>query len=319
MRQFSNVLLVDDDDIVRRRIAITLKREGFEVVEGENGREGLELVQKHCPDYLITDWNMPEMDGRELCEHVRRMDLPHHVHIIFVTAYSESVDIIMALAAGADDYITKPIDTRELVARMDAGTRVLQLERKLRFEASHDVLTGVPNRRTFVEAAEREIARAKRYGSPLSMLFMDIDHFKTVNDSFGHLVGDKVLINIGRVLLDKLRNCDFICRYGGEEFCVLLPETPLQGAMVVAERLRAAIHDTPTTWEGNNSLSVTVSLGVAEYSAGIAADLIRAADSALYEAKNSGRNKVLAASALPDAHCDFSSPQPSDAKIGERC
>jgi two-component system cell cycle response regulator len=289
------VLLVDDDTDVVRLLQHMLQRGGYEVRTAENGDEALAIVAEDCPDYLITDWLMPGMNGIDLCRHVRQLPLPHYVYVVFITGKSSTSDLVEGLAAGADDFLTKPVKQGELFARLQTGQRVLLLERQLRDAMRTDPLTGVSTRRVFDEEAQREFARLTRYNTPLTCAMIDVDFFKRINDTYGHPAGDEVLRQVGRLLRRSTRACDLLCRYGGEEFCLLLPHTTEDAAAQWAERVRQQIAELPIVVQ-REVLHVTASFGLAEAYADTAsvAALVDLADQALLVAKNSGRNRVVA-------------------------
>ena len=299
------ILLAEDDLISRRLFEKILSKEGFTVTSVANGREALDLFRRQFFPIVLTDWQMPEMEGPELCRAIREENPDRYVFIIMLTAKGSKDDIINGLGAGADDYLTKPAHHAELLARIKSGIRFLELERSLKAAVDEihlmsitDPLTGIYNRGYINERLPQEIRRAKRYGRDLSLLLCDIDHFKNVNDSYGHLVGDAVLKTFAQCLTDTIRQeVDWAGRYGGEEFLVVLPETDHAGAMVLAERLRknaAACH----TRLDDGTIPVTASFGVTGFSPieiqepVKAETLLQEADRRLYEAKASGRNQV---------------------------
>jgi len=248
------------------------------------------------------------MDGISLCKAVRAMPFDGYVYTLLLTARDSKEHIIAGLEAGADDYLTKPIHEAELVARLNTGRRILNLEQSLRAASQEnrrlsitDALTSAFNRRHLMEQLPREVDRCRRYGHELSVLLCDIDHFKRVNDSFGHSVGDTVL----KLFVERIRSLtrgttDWIARFGGEEFVIVLPETPYQGGLAAAEKICAAIAATPS-----GDLAITASFGVAAINLEdgvervLADHLMRRADECLYDAKQAGRNRVVGAQ-LPD-------------------
>jgi diguanylate cyclase (GGDEF)-like protein len=244
---------------------------------------------------------MPGLDGLQLCRAIRAAQLPSYVYILILTGLDSTRDAVTGLKAGADDYVSKPTREEELVARLSAGRRILMLERSLRAANERirlltvtDALIGTFNRRYFDDQLPVAIAHAERYGRPLSLVFVDVDHFKLVNDTHGHRVGDEVLVEIGRRLLASVRAYDWVARYGGEEFAVVLPETDTDAAMILAERLRSSIADQKLSTSVGD-LSVTASFGVASSRtvAAITPDaLVGAADLALYRSKADGRNRA---------------------------
>jgi diguanylate cyclase (GGDEF)-like protein len=246
----------------------------------------------------ILDWSMPQMDGLAVCRAIRsRPD--RYVYAILLTAYDGSADMIAALDAGADDFLTKPFKLGELRARLKAGERVLQLQdhllrsqEVLRHEASHDRLTGLWNRGWLLDELGRELRRNLRERGSVAVVIADVDFFKRINDTHGHSVGDAVLRQIGQRIQSTLRISDSVGRYGGEEFLLLLPRADINGGRDVAERVRAIVAAAPIV-ESSVAVDVTMSLGVACGDPGATEDgLIKAADQALYRAKANGRNRV---------------------------
>jgi two-component system chemotaxis response regulator CheY len=301
-----SILLVDDDLALRRLLARQLRLAGYLVREAGDGAEAYEAILANCPDMLVTDWNMPAIDGPDLCRKVRLAPLPHYLYILMLTAKSESNDLILGIEAGADDFLSKPVKPGELVARLHAGARVIMLEKSLRRLSECDSLTGVLNRRTFQTQMLREWGRASRHSLPLSCVLLDLDFFKKINDEHGHAVGDAALVSVANLLRNECRPTDYICRYGGEEFLVLLTQTDENGAANWAERVREAIAEQVITAPNGKSLRLTVSLGVAQKLADTANPerLIDLADQCLLVAKQSGRNRVVRFSTLHDSLLD---------------
>jgi diguanylate cyclase (GGDEF)-like protein len=294
------ILIAEDDPVSRRLLEATLRKWGYYVNACIDGEAAWQMLQQpDAPSLAILDWMMPGMDGIEVCRAVRQRVEAPYVYVILLTAKHQKTDVIMGLEAGADDYIIKPFDTNELRMRLRAGQRILDLQEELIFareelreQATHDSLTRLWNRAAIYEILQRELERASRTGAPLSILLADVDHFKRVNDSYGHLAGDAVLREIARRMLTALRPYDGIGRYGGEEFLLVLPDCDSAGAVALAERLRVAIGcEAVVLAEG--VIPVTLSLGVATYEGPAEAkSFIAAADGALYRAKNTGRNRV---------------------------
>jgi len=299
------VLLVDDDEIILARLEILLAGAGFEVSTASGGGAALDALQKEFTPIVILDLNMPDMDGLMLCRSIRERTYPGYVYLILLTVQDTEEYILAGLEAGADDYISKRASTAQLVARLRTARRILSLERSLktaleerRRMAMTDVLTGAHNRRYFLRHLNRELKRIGRFGGDLALLLVDIDHFKRINDRYGHGVGDEVLVQFVKRLTAALpRDYDWCARLGGEEFAVVLPQTDLEGAGRVAEKLRAQVAETaiPTS---AGSVPVTTSIGVAvpralPHGAPITVEtLLGQADQALYASKNAGRNRV---------------------------
>lgn len=296
------VLLVDDDRSILRIVAHWLTSEGYQTFQAADGEEALKLIEGDCPDFVLTDWEMPRMDGLELCRRLRQMKLPHYVYVIFLTVKAGLEETVAGLEVGANDFLRKPIEKCELLARMRAGARVLELYRRLSRVAYTDPLTGLLTRRAFYEALGREWERAKRYRLPLSCVMLDIDYFKRINDVHGHAAGDAVLAAVAQQLVRNCRACDLVCRHGGEEFCVLLPETPDLGAAQWAERVRQSMHDLHIDI-GGTPVRVTCSFGTAQRHDDTqnGEQLVDQADQALLVAKRSGRDKVVRYESLAES------------------
>jgi diguanylate cyclase (GGDEF)-like protein len=299
------ILLVEDDLITRRLIARLLRRAGYEVEEAMDGAEALARMQQQFFPILITDWEMPEIDGPTLCRRVRELALEGYVYTLLLTARDTKEHIIAGLESGADDYLTKPLHEAELMARLKTGARIVALEQNLRAANERnrqlsitDALTGAYNRRYFNEQLPSEMERCRRYKHALSIVMGDIDFFKKINDGYGHGAGDEVLGQFVQLTKRSIRTTsDWIARYGGEEFAIVMPETGHAGAMQATEKLRAAIAAEPFATSAGG-IAVTASFGVATLTpdAGAAAQsleqLIAAADSRLYASKHGGRNRV---------------------------
>ncbi len=299
------ILVVDDDSISRIILENLLKKEGFRVKSAKDGEEALEIFKKQYFPIVLTDWMMPKIDGLELCRTLRKIESPGYVFIIIITAKDAKEDIVRGLEAGADDYVSKPFNQAELLARIKTGIRILKLERSLR-EANEkirrlsitDPLTGCYNRGYLMEFLPSEIKRSIRYSHPLSVIMCDIDHFKDVNDTYGHQAGDMVLKEFVGIIKKQIRDgSDWIARYGGEEFLIVLPETDAYRAGTVAERIRRSIEESLID-AGGEKIRITASFGVAGFDPKkkkevVTSDiLIKKADQMLYEAKKEGRNRV---------------------------
>ncbi len=302
-----HVLVVDDDPAARRLVGAIVSSAGHRVSESLDGLQALEAVLEQLPDIVICDWEMPGLNGVEFCRRLRQRELAHYVYVVLLTARSNSTDMIAGLHAGADDFVSKPIDQAVLLARIEAGGRILAMEQKLREASRSDPLTGLLNRRAFHERFTQEWERARRYhGFPLSCVMIDIDYFKRINDAHGHAGGDAVIRRVAEVLCDQCRSSDVACRYGGEEFCILLPETTECEAACWADRARLAISRAPVQLE-KAAANVTVSLGVAEKMNDTTGPekLAELADQALMTAKQTGRDRVVRFSSLRDGMIDL--------------
>jgi diguanylate cyclase (GGDEF)-like protein len=297
------ILLVDDEPTQRLIMARLLKRAGYEVETAGNGREALAKINAGDFQLMITDWEMPEMDGIALCGAMRSTPGKAYIYTILLTARDAIEHVVTGLQAGADDYLTKPVIEPELIARLNTGKRIVTLERSLRAANEDnrrlsitDPLTGAYNRRHLMEQLPREIDRAVRYGRPLSVLMCDVDHFKKINDTHGHLVGDEVLCWFVGVLQQTVRTTDWVARYGGEEFVVVLPETMAVNAVIAAEHLRAEVAAQPFV-SSNGSFPVTASFGASGWGEripqGTTLDALMAkCDAGVYASKAAGRNRV---------------------------
>ncbi|MEA1952658.1 MAG: diguanylate cyclase [Planctomycetota bacterium] len=295
----SEVLVVDDDPAMLRLLSMWLKRAGYAVRVATDGQVAIAEIEKKCPDFVITDWEMPGMDGLQLCHAIRDMNLMQYIYIVFITVRATQAEAIEALETGADDFLAKPVRQNELLARMNSGRRVVELERSLSLLARTDSLTGLMTQRTFFESLTREWDRAKRHKMPLSCVMLDLDFFKRINDTHGHPAGDAVLKAVAKLLYESCRSSDAVCRYGGEEFCVLLPESSEQSAAAWAGRVCEEIRELRIP-AAKRDLRVTASFGAAELSEDIpiAEQLVDRADQALLCAKQSGRDRVVCFSEL---------------------
>ena len=303
-------LVVEDDLSTRLLIKKIVENEGYEVLEAEDGYEGWKIFQKEKDNIYIAllDWMMPKMDGIELCRRIRKASVTHYIYILFLTSKRDIEAIVEGLEAGSDDYMTKPFAREELASRIRVAGRIAVLERKLN-EANKklhvlaitDPLTGLLNRREFLKRLQVEIYRVSRDKKFYSLIMLDIDHFKRVNDTLGHTAGDMVLIEIADRLKAELRPYDLIGRYGGEEFLIGIPGGNSETGRNIAERIRASICKKPFH-AGNKELDISASLGITSAIpegkkkdiSHILDAMIERADSALYRAKNAGRNRVIA-------------------------
>jgi two-component system cell cycle response regulator len=301
------VLIADDDMISRRLLEATLTRWGYEAIVTHDGIEAWDALQKPtAPSLAILDWMMPGMDGVEVCKRVRQRQQEPYIYLLLLTTRGRKEHLIEGLDAGADDYLTKPFDPHELQVRLRAGKRIVTLQAELiearetlRIQATHDPLTGVWNRRAILEVLGNELARSRRDGPPVAVAIADLDHFKRINDTYGHVAGDMALCEAVSRMHALLRPYDAIGRYGGEEFLIVLPGCTAQDALKLAERLRLGISQETMSISGGR-IVVTCSLGLAAsdtIAAPDATSLIRAADAALYRAKAYGRNRLELATA----------------------
>lgn len=295
-----NILVADDEALSRRLLEKTLERAGYDVVAVENGRQALEhLTGPDAPRLALLDWVMPELDGPSVCRAVRKRTDQTYVYMVLLTSKGSKEEIVRGLEAGADDYLTKPFDAEELRARLRVGERILLLEDRLvearenmRFRATHDPLTSVLNRGAVLDLLGREVQRSRRENKSTAILLGDVDHFKEVNDTHGHVLGDEVLAEIASRLVNSVRSYDFVGRYGGEEFLVVLNSCDTTYGPSRAEEIRKSVSISPIqTTKG--SVSVTMSFGIlqtADWGALSLEDLLHETDIALYQAKAAGRD-----------------------------
>ncbi|MGI8906606.1 MAG: diguanylate cyclase [Candidatus Sumerlaeaceae bacterium] len=295
------VLIVDDEPMNVDMLGRRLTSRGYMVASAANGQEALRAVKGSLPDVMLVDVNMPGMSGLELLDKLRADESTTAVPIILVSALSDTENIVRGLQRGANDYVTKPINLPVLLARIETHLKMSSLVSQLENQkeilaklAASDDLTGIYNRRSLFESLEIDLARAQRYRHELTVLMMDLDHFKNVNDLHGHAAGDAVLRQFADRISSHLRSTDALFRYGGEEFCAVLPESNHEQGMLVAENLRNVVLSEPFRYE-DLELTLTVSIGLSTFALPkplSAAELLDRADKALYEAKNSGRNRV---------------------------
>jgi diguanylate cyclase (GGDEF)-like protein len=310
------ILVVDDTQLNIILLDRLLKNEGYQVLQAERGNIALDIARKNYLDMVLLDINMPGMDGYEVCRQLKADEKLKDIPVIFISALSDTMDKVMALSVGGVDYITKPFQAEEVLARIETHLKISNLQKELELKntklqdeitrreeaekeltilAATDPLTKVFNRRHFFEFATRELSRANRTNVSFSIIMADIDHFKNVNDNYGHLIGDQVLIRFTKICQENLRHYDVLARYGGEEFVILLPETGIREAVEIAERLRSKI-ETAVMKFGGHEVSITTSLGIAS-----TADegeltlevILDRADQVLYQAKQNGRNKFF--------------------------
>lgn len=296
-------LVVDDSAVYRKLIGDYLRSWGFGVVLAENGSEAWRILgQPDSPKLALLDWVLPDLDGIELCKRIRQADSSRpYVYVILLTSNEGRQNMLEAMQAGADDYLVKPFDELELKARLLVGKRILDLQDELvsaresmRHAATHDSLTGLMNRGEIFSMLERELERAGREHKSVGVILCDIDRFKRVNDTLGHLFGDEALREIGRRLREQLRVYDGVGRYGGEEFLMVLPNCDLPNALMRANQIRESVANTPVVCCGKEK-SITMSMGVAVSDGNGKQELealLNRADAGLYAAKEKGRNRV---------------------------
>lgn len=309
------VLVVEDDATMLKLLQAMLHTAGYNVLVAKNGLEAMGMIKQHQPQLVVSDLMMPEMDGITLCRHLRASEQGRNIYIVILTAQENPEKLIEAFEAGADDYLLKPIMPKIFFARMRAAQRVIQMQAELAFEheqlqrlanelkeanqhlqklASTDVLTGLPNRRAAMERLDQEWSLARRSKRTLACMILDIDHFKSINDKFGHPVGDLALKSIAQVLRLASRTQDMVCRFGGEEFLVICPDTDIESAYQCAERLRVQVAAMKLA-DIKPNLQMTISIGISVLKTEMVAmdELLTRADKCLYAAKQAGRNRII--------------------------
>jgi diguanylate cyclase (GGDEF)-like protein len=293
------VLIADDSATSRILLKSALQRWGYQVVVAENGAQALDILNgPESPSMAILDWVMPHLTGPEVCRKVRETHREPYTYILLLTSKNTKIETVEGLDAGADDYVVKPFDEHELQVRLRAGKRIVDLQadllrarEELRERANKDLLTMLPNRSAIHSALEQEIARCHRDQRSVGVILLDIDHFKKINDTYGHFAGDAVLRETASRLRTGMRPYDQVGRYGGEEFLVVLPNCDLDKAYMQADRMRLRLQSSPMVVEGSD-LRVSASFGVtvSDGSERSAEFFVRVADEALYQAKAGGRN-----------------------------
>jgi two-component system, cell cycle response regulator len=299
------VMIADDSMLVRAVVRAGLEADNYLVIEAENGTVALELCRQRPPDVILLDIVMPGLDGYQVLAHLKADPELSHIPVVFLTGRTGMSDVVAGLRAGAHDYLKKPFEPEELLARVGSAIHVKQLQDQLRDRnaqldqlSRRDALTDLHNRRHLDEELVRRHGEARRHHDPLGVVLFDIDHFKLVNDVHGHPVGDDVLREVSRRIQNQLRQEDIAGRWGGEEFLVILPQTDLDGTIETAQRIRRAVSATPII-AGDQHIAVTVSGGCAVGPGESPAELLRRADKRLYQAKAGGRNQIVAASPQP--------------------
>jgi diguanylate cyclase (GGDEF)-like protein len=303
------VLVADDSAVSRKLVEQTLSEKRYSLVFAKSGRETVAHFAEHHPAVVIVDWIMPDLTGIEICKHIRSNAKASYTYIILLTGKSGMESLVEGLAAGADDYLTKPFHPEELIARVGVGLRIMELQREIEVKnamlqelALTDPLTSLPNRRAVEDWAGRQLSGAARYGFSFWVALADLDHFKTVNDTYGHEAGDTVLKTFSQILKSKSRRSDICGRIGGEEFLFVLTHATKEDAKSVIEFVRAELEATKFNFNGK-SLTVTASFGLVGFEGTRAPDfnqLVAQADLALYSAKRLGRNRVEVGEAQPE-------------------
>ena len=296
------ILIADDDPVHRRILEILLSKWKHDVTTAADGEQAWAILEREdAPELAILDWRMPGIDGLEVCRRVRALMRTPYTYVMLMTVLRQRQDLLTGLDAGVDDYLAKPLDPPLLRARLMMGQRILDLQNKvtaaheeLRFQASHDQLTGLPNRASVLAALEREIQRSRRQNDPLGVMLAELDHIKSINEKYSYVAGDRALIEVARRFTLSIRIYDSVGRFGGREFLIVLPGCDAQTTLKQAERLRETVASEPLDLAGE-AVPLSVSIGVASAGlclAGDAAALILAASEALRKAKRAGRNRV---------------------------
>lgn len=305
----AKILLIEDSPSQAHEIVGMLEKSGYEALWADGGIKGLKMARMEGPDLILLDVLMEDMDGHSVCRWLKVHESTRDIPVIMLTVKKEVEDKVLGLNVGADDYLAKPFDQKELEARIFASlraklvqeelkkrnTELEQLLSRVELMAITDSLTGLFNRRRFYDVLQREFATTRRYNNQLSIIMLDIDHFKKINDGYGHPAGDQVLKEIATILITNLREVDLASRYGGEEFAVLLPHTAKENALSAAERIQSKIRLSKIPFDGNE-LCFTVSMGIAsvmDVERHDPDELISHADTALYEAKHLGRDQIV--------------------------
>jgi two-component system cell cycle response regulator len=302
------VLIADDSLLSRRLLEETLRLWNYEVVVACDGAEAWRILDgPDAPSLAILDWMMPGHTGPELCQLVRKKAREPYTYILLLTSRNDKEDVVTGMDSGADDYITKPFDKHELKVRLRAGTRIVELQEQLlstrealRVQATRDYLTNLWNRSAILQQLERELARSWREGEPVGVILGDLDHFKAINDTWGHAAGDLALREAAERMKSSLRPYDSLGRYGGEEFLLVLPGASLEDTIWLADRVRLAIRNEPVMWQKAN-VTLSCSFGCTSGQGGrvTADELIRIADEALYAAKRGGRDRAVGRECIP--------------------
>ena len=297
----SEILVADDSAVFRKLVQQTLTEDRYALVFAKSGHEAIQLFESRRPSVVIVDWVMPDLTGIEICQHIRAKVQASYTYTIILTGMAEKENVVAGLAAGADDYLTKPFHAEELIARVGVGIRIIELQRQIEAKnrqleqlALTDALTGLPNRRAIDDWATREVSSAARHKFSFWVAVADLDHFKSANDTHGHQAGDEVLKKFAEILKANSRRSDICGRLGGEEFLIVLTHAAQADVCMVIERIRDEFEATEFVFRGRR-LRVTASFGIAGFDGRQALDfgaLVAQADSALYSAKRLGRNRI---------------------------
>ena len=290
----NKTILIVDDTVSNLDILDELLDQ-YDVMDATNGKDALEIVEEEKVDLILLDIMMPEMDGFEVCQKLKENPQTTNIPIIFITAKTDEDSIEKAYEIGGADYVTKPFRPKELLARVKKELQIQVMMEELKLLASTDPMTKLYNRRYFTKISEHTLDLSKRENEELSIIMIDIDKFKNINDTYGHQIGDEVIIALAKLLLQEQRKSDITCRYGGEEFVILLPHTSTEGAKIVATKIREEVENFILNLTDNKILQFTVSLGVSQININDEDNIelaLKRADDALYQAKENGRNQV---------------------------
>lgn len=295
------ILVADDSPVYRKLVEQSLSQEHCTVLLAKSGQQAMDLFIEHQPALVITDWSMPDISGIELCQHIRRDHKAFYAYVILLTGNTDKEEVIEGLAAGADDYLTKPFHPGELQARVRVGRRIVDLHREVQDKnrqleemALTDSLTGLPNRRAIDFFATRQLSAALRHDFPIWVVMADLDHFKSINDTHGHNAGDTVLKSFAEILKSNTRKSNLCGRLGGEEFLVIITHVEKASVAIAIERIRKQFAAQKFT-VADHTFGVTASFGIAGIPATARpdfSDLVTRADAALYSAKRQGRNRI---------------------------
>jgi two-component system, cell cycle response regulator len=306
--QAPQILVVDDSPVARKMIEFALCHRGYDVIFAKTGKEAIEVFRERRPLVVLTNWTLPDITGEELCRQIRSLSEDLHAYIIVLTARTDKNCVVQALSAGADDHLTKPFHGGELLARIGAGLRLAELCQRIARRsalleelAMTDSLTGLPNRRAIEHWAQTQLSNAVRHGFPFWVVLADLDHFKQVNDAFGHEAGDAVLRRFSKILRSQLRNGDICGRFGGEEFLIVMTYLNRADVYAVIDRVRLELEMSPVQLR-DATVAVTASFGIAGFEENQHSPALKTlqslADRALYSAKRGGRNRVEIAAAI---------------------
>ncbi len=300
----ARILLVEDDPDIQKLVRAVLEGHGFSVTLADDGESGLSRAYDDPPDLVVLDVYMPRLDGFSVARQLQESERTRHVPIIFLTVAGQADLMVKGFELGAVDYVVKPFEPEVLAARVRGALRRKGMQDQLAAQAFTDSLTGLYNRRYLMETLAKNVQHAARYGLPLSCLILDLDHFKTVNDTHGHLHGDQVLKELAAALQQLVRSADTLGRYGGEEFLILCPSTGAEAGLLLGERIRQSVAER-SFGDAKEPLRLTVSVGCAAYHPAMGTDyaaLLARADAALYRAKQAGGDSVQGDSPSPPSH-----------------